>query len=110
LGAILNTLADILNTFSATVLPFMQDGILAAATSTSHGDHQVRNVRSNTAALLQRSPALTLVVAGLRCADEGRRRLRETVCPRLRGAHRRRWPQGLHLQVRPHAHPALASS
>jgi hypothetical protein len=100
LGAILNTLADILNTFSASVLPFMQDGVLAAATMTAHGDHQVRKVRCQKSASQDfHSCALTAVAAGLCRADQGRRCLCKAFSARLCNFNYRYWSQGQHVQV-----------
>jgi len=44
LGAILETLADILRLFRCAVLPWMQDGVIAAVTAVTHSDHDVRKV------------------------------------------------------------------
>jgi hypothetical protein len=86
LGAILHTLADILNTFSATVLPFMQDGVLAAATTTSHSDRHVRSVSSCQICcivFLLHFLAPTPVITGLRRPHEGRGCLRQALSSRL---------------------------
>lgn len=86
----------------------MQDGVLAAATTTSHSDHQVRNVSLRIVQRWHFFCVLTPVATGLRVADEGCRCICQAFTLRLRHFHRRGGPQGQHVQVTSVVHDFVA--